>query len=237
MQDFHSKLMGISFSTPATLLDTSQPLTVGGPSDGSGSASAETPFLWQAPTSDAVMFMGEKWVELHGYVSQILEKQAQMSATPALISKKEISKKHPAWLESVLQLSRIRGYLTLYPGQETANTILGVHTELNDKPEEYEDDPEDPTAGLRDQANEPFNAGSQVDMLTTLPKGGVLSTLADLPVLSWDGAKVQLSEIDATAIDYAAQFRREVGECRDVGVIKADRHARDLFCKSKAAET
>ncbi|MCP5922245.1 hypothetical protein NL350_28285, partial [Klebsiella pneumoniae] len=79
----------------------------------------DNPFFWQAPASDAILIMGDKWVELHGYVSRILERQQTKKDTPAFLAKKHATKKHPAWLEYVLQLSRLRGYLTLYPSPET----------------------------------------------------------------------------------------------------------------------
>jgi hypothetical protein len=239
MQDLHSKLMGISFSTPRTLLDANEPLTLATPPEDDTSASADASFLWQAPTSDAVLFFGDNWVELHGYVSQLLEKLSEASATPALISDKQISRNYPAWLEFVLQLARIRGYFTLYPGRETADAILGVHTELNDKPEEYQgtedDSGEEAKEGLRSQTSETFDSSTEVDMLKILPQGGTLHYISGLPLVSWDGRTVPREDIDNAALKYAAEFRREVGQCEKMAA-KVDKYARDLFCTSKGTK-
>lgn len=227
-EEWDEKLMGISFQSPSTLLDETTPLPV---------SSDDTPYLWQVPTSDAVLFFGEKWVELHGYVSQVLEKQLASTASPALLAHKEFSKQHPSWLEYALQLSRIRGYFTLYPTQGTAGAILGVHTDLYDPPEEYygDEEVEDGEAGEGDRSTEVFDAGSQVDVLNTLPQGGALPPLGELPLLALDGKRTDLAETVKVASKYAQEFRRQVGQCKDLeGEEKPekDEKARDLFCSS-----
>jgi hypothetical protein len=137
VEDWNSKMLGISFAAPSTLLDNSQPLTVPQPN---GEAGWKGAFLWEAPNSDAMLISGEKWVELHGFVTQILDKQHASSQSPALLAHKEISKKYPSWLEYILQLSRLRGYYTVYPGPETASVVMGVHNDLPELPEEYDGD-------------------------------------------------------------------------------------------------
>lgn len=229
-------MIGISLQHPKTLLDSSTPLQA---PQSTKDENIPPPFLWQAPSSDAVLYMGDKWVELHGYVSQLLERQEQHTATPALIAKKDVSKQHPAWLEHVLQLSRLRGYFTLYPSQDTSGAIMGVHSDLYDKPEEYRDEKKEKgeaKAGEEDEASEVFDAGSQIEMLATLPQKGLLQSLQELPLLSWDGNRVALKELDKSAAKYANQFRVEVGGCaqEDASGGPADAHARDLFCKPKA---
>jgi len=93
-----TRMMGISFSTPSTLLDTAKPFTPPSSNDEAGSAQG-TFFRWQAPSSDATLFMGEKWIELHGYVSQLLEKQQTLAVKPDMLVQKHVSKKYPSWLE------------------------------------------------------------------------------------------------------------------------------------------
>lgn len=238
-QEWDEKLLGIGFQSPSTLLDAKTPLIVPQSADKEKS-NVGTPFLWQAPTSEAVLFLGDKWVELHGYISQVLEKQHTMNSSPALLATREVGKNNPAWLEYALQLSRIRGYVTLYPGPETASAILGIHTDLYEQPEEYigESAEDEPEPGEGDHATELFDAGSQVNMLNTLPQNGKLPPLQELPLLSWDGKQTDMDELSKAAIKYAQVFRKEVGECEDSQAkeLAKDRHARDLFCDYNEAE-
>ncbi|KAM5348181.1 hypothetical protein ACJ41O_008005 [Fusarium nematophilum] len=241
--DWNSNLMGISFQSPNTLLDDTTPLNIpaseSGDREGNGS-----PFLWQGPSSDATLFLGSKWVELHGYLASILEKLHTRSDTPVFLAKKDASKKHPAWLEYALQLSRLRGYATLYPSPETASTIMGAHSDLGNTPEEYlGDDDEGEDNGKADQATSAFDPTSGVDMLTTLPHGGNLPVLGDLPLLSWDGKSAMLGDLETAALELSRNFRREVGECPegkdaeedDYGEPRRDKFAGDLFCRTKDA--
>ncbi|CAM1511507.1 Fc.00g090200.m01.CDS01 [Cosmosporella sp. VM-42] len=238
LQDWDRKLMGISFQHPTTHLDTKTPFDA---PEADAAGNGVPPFLWQSPSSEAVLFMGDKWVELHGYLSQLLERKHSKEDTPSLLATKEVGKSYPAWLEHVLQLSRLRGYVTLYPSKETAGTILGVHNDLYDKPEEYiGEDPadEETEPGEADVATEAFDTGSQVDMLVTLPQGGIIPPLKELPLLSWDGKPAVLEDLDKTAAEYLDKFRREVGGCTEAEAkkLEADKYARDLFCNTKGTK-
>lgn len=232
--------MGISFQSPTAHLDATTPFTI--PED--SPAKSNTPFLWQAPSSDATLFLGEKWVELHGYVSQVLESQGSRDDMPAMLAKKDVSKKYPAWLEYALQLSRLRGYLTLYPSQETASVIMGSHSDLGNTPEEYIGDDElaeSEENGKADRATLKFDPDSQIDMLATLPQGGEVAELNALPLLSWEGKQTALDDLRKAAHQHVRQFRREVGQCEvpekaaedEEEEPKADKAARDLFCTNK----
>ena len=230
-------MMGISFSTPATLLDASQVLQIPGVS-GDESEDIDTSFVWQAPTSEAVLFPSEKWMELHGFVSQMLDRRRDSSVTSTILSTKEISKKYPSWLEYVLQLSRLRGYYTVYPGKGTESTIMGVHDDLYEMPEEYEDETlsgEKSEDGLVDRTGSAFDPNTIVSMLETLPRDGVLPAIQNLPLLSWDGKSISLETLNEQAAEYTRQFRREVGQCKDTEskAPAPDALARDLFCTTK----
>lgn len=241
--DWSDNIMGISFQSPTTHLDATTPFTI--PED--SPAKSGSPFLWQAPSSDATLFLGEKWVELHGYVSQVLESQGSRDDMPAMLAKKDVSKKYPAWLEYALQLSCLRGYLTLYPSQETANVIMGSHSDLGNTPEEYIGDDElaeSEENGKADRATLKFDPDSQIDMLATLPQGGEVAELNGLPLLSWEGKQTALDDLRKAAHQHARQFRREVGQCEvpekaaedEEEEPKADKAARDLFCTNKKKE-
>ncbi|KAH7160837.1 hypothetical protein EDB81DRAFT_924074 [Dactylonectria macrodidyma] len=236
--DWSDNIMGISFQSPITHLDATTPFSV--PKE---SSAKPGPFLWQAPSSDATLFLGEKWVELHGYVSQVLEAQSSRDDMPAMLARKDVSKKYPAWLEYALQLSRLRGYLTLYPSQETASVIMGSHSDLGDTPEEYlgDDELEDSENGKADRATLKFDPDSQIDMLITLPQGGEVDDLNGLPLLSWGGKSATLEDVRKDAHQHARLFRREVGQCEapelgaegDEEEPRFDKSARDLFCTNK----
>ncbi|KAL7950255.1 hypothetical protein V8C42DRAFT_309974 [Trichoderma barbatum] len=233
-QDWNSKLFGISFSAPTTYLDDTTQFAPPKPLEGQDLETEGTPFLWQAPNSDAMLILGDKWVELHGYVSQLLEKRHASSTTPDLLAKKEVGKRHPAWLEFTLQLSRIRGYFTLYPTQQTANTVVGIHNDLYDVPEEYEG--EKTSEQERDSvklATDLFDPASQVDMLATLPHEGELPLIYYLPWLTWDGKETDDGSIEEIAAKYKQAFRTQVGQCKDesqAGIPLGDSYAKDLFC-------
>ncbi|CAJ0549359.1 Ff.00g029720.m01.CDS01 [Fusarium sp. VM40] len=241
LQDWNENIMGISFHSPSTLLDDTTPLTVPA-ADTLGEKDGSSPFFWQAPTNDAILFMGDKWVELHGYVSHILEKQQERTETPAFLAKKNTSKKHPAWLEYVLQLSQLRGYVTLYPRPETAATILGAHSDLPTTPEEYlGGGDESDENGKADSATSKFDPASPIDMLATLPREGDLLSLGELPLVSWSGKPTSLQELEASSFELTKQFRQEVGQCPpsvindedEFGRPRRNKDASDLFCRGK----
>ncbi|KAI8723546.1 hypothetical protein NCS52_00210400 [Fusarium sp. LHS14.1] len=238
LHDWTDNIMGISLQSRSTLLDDTTPLTVPKTNDDSDS---DNPFFWQAPTSDAILILGDKWVELHGYVSRILERQHTKTDTPAFLAKKHATKKHPAWLEYVLQLSRLRGYLTLYPSPETANVILGAHSDLSNVPEEYlGDEEEDGDKGRADKATSTFDSTSQINMLVTLPGKGELPALEEVPLVSWDGKTLTFAEMESSSRTLARLFRQEVGGCSesqsdeedDYGMPRRDKDAGDLFCNT-----
>ncbi|TWU76573.1 hypothetical protein ED733_007923 [Metarhizium rileyi] len=239
MGDHRASLLGISLSVPTTLIDGTRAFTPPRPLHDGKDAPGETSFLWQRPNSEAMVFLGEKWVELHHLITQTLYKKRSMSSVPELLAKRQVGKKYPAWLEYALRLSRIRGYSTLYPSRETANAIIGVHSDVPDTPEEYLNDgsrsksPKD----ILDEGNERFEPVSPVDMLETLPRGGKLPSLRDVPLLSWDGKVETVDDLAKDADDYTALFRKEVGGCEDdysKSRHAANKLALDLFCRHDA---
>lgn len=242
MEDYDANLMGLAFSVPHTLIDGTtafSPPAPRGTSKGTskGTSRGQTAFLWQRPNSEAMLFMGDKWVELHHFISQTLYHKKTMSSPPALITQKTAGKKYPAWLEYALHLARLRGYYTLYPSKPTADAVLGVHSEIPDPPEEYQKDasPSSPLANLQDESSEPFDPTSPVNMLDTLPERGELQSPAGLPLLSWDGKLSAPASFAKEAQRYTALFRKEVGGCggEDTQGIRGDKGdtADDLFCQ------
>lgn len=215
------RLFGISLDLPTT--------TLGGTGRIASKADDSKPFLWQAPNSNAALFLGDKWVELHGFVSQVLDVQHRSSATPALLADKLVSRDYPAWVEHALRLCQARGYWTMYPSAGLATNLATIHTDLYRQPEEYENggttttkhgnsnnDDDDDEIVIRREA-----------LLKSLPNGGQLLRFDEMPLLAWDGTQTDVEGLDTAVSTYAAQFRRTVGGCED-GV--EPKPATSLFC-------
>lgn len=190
-----------------------------------------TSFLWQAPNSNAVLYFGQRWVELHGFVSRLVEFQhkSPSSSSSSLLSEKLVSKKYPAWLEHALKLSRARGYWTLYPSNAAATNLATVHNELFIAPEEYEGD------SVEDSIEGTEVTLADGPLLDRLPGGGSLPGFDQLPLLTWDGEVTGLRDFDTFASEYASKFRRTIGGCE--GFLPSDlipeKSAADLFCSKQ----
>ncbi|KAJ4165004.1 hypothetical protein LMH87_006654 [Akanthomyces muscarius] len=220
--DPYKLMFGISFTVPETHLHNTSPFSA------PVAAKEGTSFVWQAPSSDALLVFGDKWVELHGYVSQSLQAQKAGTAVPTLTQSKDVAEGKPAWLEYMLQLCRLRSYFTVYPSKETADAIIGVYNDLPDVPDGRE------KSETEAQRGSSFDAGSQVDMLNTLPDGGALPSLHKIPALAWQGQVSTIDDIVQESHKQAAEFRREIGTCKDPeAVVRRDRYAADLFCAVK----
>ena len=230
-QEWDTRLLGISLELPSTNIDGTSPFspppTLESVQAGRKTLDTATPFLWQAPNSNGALYFGEKWVELHGFVSHLLAIQPNLQQPSELLAKKLVSKKFPSWLEHALRLSRARGYWTLYPSQTTVTNLATVHNELYNPPEEYE---KETSQDMPDAAQElTLGPGSLLD---SLPDGGSLAPFNDLPLVSWDGKQTKLQQMNDEALSFAAEFRRSVGGCtmeRSAETLP-DKSARDLFC-------
>ncbi|KAI8624562.1 hypothetical protein F5Y19DRAFT_490941 [Xylariaceae sp. FL1651] len=204
------------------------------------------PFLWQAPTSNAVLFLGERWMELHDFISRMIRANKNLNAVPPLLSEKVVSRQHPSWLEHALRLARARGHWFLYPGKELAQHLAAVHGELYNIPEEYASE-ESPKVSLLDDASDEENesikqkvrSGSEIQLspislLDSLPSNGNLWPLSALSIAAWDGTEVNLQDFRNRANDFELKFKSAVGGC-DVESGKGQKNyeptlAQDLFC-------
>ncbi len=132
LQEWDQKLFGISLELPSMSLNASSfspPARLQQPGEAKQASGGPTSFLWQAPNSNAVLFLGERWVELHGFVAKLLEARNKLPQPPKLLGQKLVSKAFPSWLEHALRLCRARGYWTLYPSQPTSSFVASVHRE------------------------------------------------------------------------------------------------------------
>ncbi|KAI1168314.1 hypothetical protein F5B18DRAFT_658626 [Nemania serpens] len=235
--DWGHHLFGISLGQPLMALDGKKPFSpplFKHPDDVNGEIGGiPSPFLWQAPTSGAVLFIGEKWMELHDFVSRTMQAKENLDVVPAVISEKVISKQHPSWLEHALRLARVRGYWFLYPGKEVAEHLATVHGELYNVPEEYLGAKESRKITQRVRLA-PETQLSSLSLLDTLPNNGILWPLTALPVASWEGAEVDPRDLRVNANYFELAFKKLVGGC-DAESGKGQKSyeaasAQDLFC-------
>lgn len=242
-------LVGFSLELPSHHLNGTEPLKPPlmertPPKDkDKGLPGARTPFLWQAPNANAALYFGDKWIEFHSFLSARLTK-------PPSARRKVFSRKHPAWLESLLELIRARGYYMLYPNfPKDDDAIATIHDELYQVPEEYLDPPEkqsSPAANLN--VDEPLTADEEKNsrssppndehqllessLISLLPNNGDLLDVSNLPLLSYNGINISRKLSHKAAMSFAETFRSEIGTCRTTSETtpRTANSAFDLFC-------
>ncbi|KKY25775.1 putative glycosyltransferase 2 [Diplodia seriata] len=101
---------------------------------------AAVPFTWQAPNSNAALYFGDKWTEIHSFLTNRL-RAFRLQANP-VPRPRTVHESLPSWLEYFLELMRARGYTLLYPGLDMPaaatqqSGIVTVHNELYQPPED-----------------------------------------------------------------------------------------------------
>ncbi|KAI1265592.1 hypothetical protein F5Y18DRAFT_426683 [Xylariaceae sp. FL1019] len=222
------QLFGISLELPFLSIDSQRPLTPPLLMDSDTPKSDEignsTPFLWQAPTCNAMLFLGERWAELHDFVYRSSETERERHGISTFMSERLYGRQHPSWLEYALRLSRIRGYWFLHPGTDLAQNIAVVHGESRDIPEEYLDesystnkasDTENEFNEMRQkiQSNPEIQLSHTSLLVENLPNNGELRPLSELPILTWDGQRTSIDELASRALALEFKFKDEVGRC------------------------
>ena len=252
-------VVGISLDLPGYYLNDSQiftPPTIfstpSGASSDTSKSEENTPFLWQAPNSNAALYFGDKWLELHSFLTRRLA-ATKMRDTP--MYHKQITDKYPLWLEFLLELMRARGYTMIYPSFGS-NGVVTVHNELYQEPDENWPKRKKKTFGTQSTSNEDLDPSEPFtvepsdfpsvrsspsekplissDLLSLFPdSSGPLPGLTQLPLLSYQGNSMNAAAFTSAARNYAKDFRREVGHCsRDGESLKAAAmSAADLFCE------
>ncbi|KAL8947550.1 MAG: hypothetical protein Q9222_006185 [Ikaeria aurantiellina] len=256
-----SKLMGLSLELPYMHLnDTtpfSPPMRTSESRDSRKAPEKPTPFLWQAPNSNAALYFGDKWIEFHSFLSSRMSHEP----TTTLNRPKMISDTYPSWLEYALELMRARGYTLLYPNFSSSNreAIASLHTEHFQPPEEYTPDPKQTKSSSDDEPipvldpHETFETDASTQHpskpsphrestpLTTtltalLPASKTFSTsLSDLPLLTYQGnLEPDPLTFESVARIFAMDFRRSIGRCQPSITLKRPEiepmSADDLFC-------
>jgi len=229
-------MMGISLERPLTTLNGKDTLSV--PEE----ASSRSLFLYQAPNSNAALYFGDKWVELHSFLSNLfaVDKNLQSPGDNAY----SVSDKYPSWLGYMLELARARGYTMLYPNfASSEDNIATIHSELYHPPEEHMK-PAIPTSSPANTPNTPstpetlltasaeltaLKSSHESQTLTTsrsilhllnphLPQsdsGGPLPDISSLPILSHTGEHLPQGQVSLyqAALTYSESFARNLGGC------------------------
>jgi hypothetical protein len=92
--------------------------------------------------------------------------------------------------------------------------------------------PGDSNSNADTSSGETTLASGTSSLLAALPNGGTLPPFNDLPLLSWDGSKSSLQQLNEDALAYAAEWRRTVGGCPKEKVrAMPQASAKDLFCR------
>jgi hypothetical protein len=232
-----TKALGISLALPQTYLNG----TTSFEPPNSGKTAA--PFMWQAPNSDAMLFFGERWAEIHDFVSRSLVAQHKSTAATAK-EDNNVSKAHPSWLTHVLNLSRARGYSTIYPNFKN-DKLVTLHTDLFKLPEEHKPTPEEKSSGqlgadvkayIKHQKEQKLVKSG---FLEFLKEGGSLPLLADVTTMTFDGHVLDWLDMDERTDVYVAEFRKTVGGCGEKAKLPPiiPGKAGDLFCNGGKAKT
>jgi hypothetical protein len=248
-----SNLMGLSLELPSLLLDGKTKLSLPSLDDMYTDRykkmfpnTHSPPFLWQAPNSHATLFFGDKWVELHSFLSNRVIKHQDSPKTASRA--KLVSETLPAWTEYMLEFMRARAYTLLYPAR-TSDALVTIHNELYHAPEEYSPK----SKGSKDHAEPPLDepflrvenpprpikqdesalVPDSKPLHLALPFDGDLPELPHLPYMSYNGEMMHTWNISNIALEHANQFRTEIGGC----TIPKGKHkkivlgeATDLFC-------
>jgi hypothetical protein len=253
-EDNSANVMGISLELPALVPDGRTKLNAPKPSDmpeGRYQKSKEpnSPFLWQAPNSHATMFFGDKWAELHSFLTNRVAKFHQTTRRAA--RPKLVSETLPAWTEYLLEFMQARGYSLLYPATIGKDSLVTIHNELYHAPEEFASKhpaeaektappklPDEPFLRAEAPLSKPMNPEPAVmprsrPLHIALPFEGDLPEVPHLPYLLYQGKIVPPDDVKPIAREYANKFAQEVGGCK----IQDGKHrkietgnAKDLFC-------
>ena len=235
-------IMGFSLELPLMHLNDSKSFTPPPPKakkDGESTSDNEQPrqFIWQAPNSNAALYFGEKWMELHSFLGNRISAQKRHLPVDQRPQprRKQVSEKYPAWMEYILELIRARDYYMLYPNFPSSESIVTVHNELYQIPEEFITaetsptpestplpaiDPNDPyvvdpaTHAQRPSTNSEPPLLS-MPLLSMLPPPGDLPELSDIPLLSYSGEILSPSDAGRQAVAFGRELRREIGGCGD----------------------
>ncbi|RMZ88371.1 hypothetical protein DV736_g4402, partial [Chaetothyriales sp. CBS 134916] len=190
----------------------------------------------QAPSGDAALYFGDKWIQIHKYVG--LRMQADPEWRKSVDAQPDQPANSPAWMRATTELMQAMSYFMLQPVFTTASSpLVTVHTELHSDPPASstadenaplltEDEPvfEEKDGHLLLRATEPRSA-REYPMLSA---SSVLSLLGDNSNQRWAPEMMQLfdahgltatwDQITEQRSSYAAQLTRSVGGCTSANI-------------------
>jgi 26S proteasome regulatory subunit N1 len=234
-QTIHSNLFGVSLELPLLQLTNDEPSQQ--PNlDKTQFVTQNIPgsvplFLWQAPNSNAALYFGDKWAELHSFLSQRLA--VKDTAANSLEQEKVISKRYPAFLEFMHELLRARGYYLLYPALPVNGrlSIAKFHDDLFQIPEEFAKDKSESRSngrqGLGSSEISLSEASTLMPLLDTFSLE--LPDISHLPLLSDQGKEMSELDFAHDAENYLREFRVRYGGCPE-DLLVDDMSAEKLFC-------
>ncbi|KAH8705114.1 hypothetical protein BGW36DRAFT_421686 [Talaromyces proteolyticus] len=240
-----SNLLGVSLELPARKPTDDSLLSIPTESD--------TPFFkWQAPNSNAALYFGDKWAELHTFLASCLAAAARSKVEAR---EKLISTKYPSFMEELFELMRVKGYYMLYPSFPLTQgfSLATIHNDLYQPPEEFQvgSSPSDHQwdnylQELRVTPVEDLNIelGSVERPLSRHPTINPLfqrlplqvPELDTLPLLSFKGETTSPENFDANTKAFARKFSTSVGGCNEVPARLVQENENepynidDLFC-------
>ncbi|KAL4919755.1 armadillo-type protein [Aspergillus aurantiobrunneus] len=203
------KLMGISLELPSSGLTDVEPFK---PPDIENTqflnrnAPETLPlFLWQAPSSNAALYFGDKWAELHSFLGCRLAAEEAGAETP--LDENVVSKRYPAFMELLLELLRVKGYYLLYPAfsEKGKFSLATFHNELFRLPEEFLDSSTEALQG----STSPERPLSQASTLMPLLEAFALELpdIALLPIISYNVEEMSDFVFSQHTEEYQRNFR------------------------------
>jgi 26S proteasome regulatory subunit N1 len=231
-----SNLMGISLELPSSrLIDAKsfkQPDI-----DNTQFSNLNTPdtlpmLLWQMPNTNAALYFGDKWAELHSFLARRLATKADSGTTQ---DEKIISKRYPAIMEHLLELLRARGYYLLYPAFTGKGrfSLATFHNELFQIPEEFTGEilKSGSSEGLRGSTSseKPLSEASTLTLLLNTFSPG-LPDISRLPLLSYNGEEMSENIFSRHTADYLKKFRIWYGGCPEDS-LGEEMNTERLFCE------
>lgn len=243
------RMIGLSLDLPALAPDLKTK------SPWSGGHLAEPLVLWQAPNSNAAVFFGDRWMELHSFLSRRLMVDSALTRKTA--TSPSISHEYPAWLQPVLEMMQALDYYMLYPtfAAKENSAVVTVHRELHQSPEEYvkaKPDDEQPLNALTELAEgQALTAEDEIkwllrqeyrvytDSLATqlvecVAAAQRKSNVADditIPLISFSGEKITREDSRIVSSKFAEDFAQVIGGCVSHDPTKkGNRNVGSLFC-------
>jgi hypothetical protein len=219
-----SHLLGVSLELPARNPTDDTLFSIPSASD--------VPFFkWQVPNSNAALYFGDKWVELHKFLANRLA----ASGSQLTERNKFISKKYPSIMEDLLELMRAKGYYILYPSFPVTQgySLATIHNDLYQLPEEFqaqnvladekrdshienlENNPDEDLLVDLGSIERPLSRHTTINpLLQRLPLQ--VPELESLPLFSFRGDPVSQKDFDSNAKKFASEFSTVIGGCDDI---------------------